>query len=139
MFVSNKNYCCFLKCVCVLQPSLLLTIFNKRKEAKYGIPKELKNGSLQISDGYLNDIYRGKTDVFARQFTIMYDRHLFIDFLQPIENSQVGIFVKSNDLVEGFDIEVFFRPFETWTWMAVTLSSLGGIQKLRGQKWVGSL
>ena len=57
----------------------------------------------------------------------MYDRHLFIDFLQPIENSQIGIFVKSNDLVEGFDIEVFFRPFENWTWMAVTLSSLGGI------------
>ena len=38
----------------------------------------------------------------------MYDRHLFIDFLQPIEKSKVGIFVKSNDLVEGFDIEVFF-------------------------------
>ena len=96
----------------------------KRKEAKYGIPMKLKNGSLQISDGYLNDIYRGKADVFARQFTIMYDRHLFIDFLQPIEKSKVGIFVKSNDLVEGFDIEVFFRPFENWTWMAVTLSSL---------------
>ena len=54
----------------------------------------------------------------------MYDRHLFIDFLQPIEMSKVGIFVKSNDLVEGFDIEVFFRPFENWTWMVVTLSSL---------------
>ena len=106
----------------------------KRKEAKYGIPIESKNGSLQISDGYLNDIYRGKADVFARQFTIMYDRHLFIDFLQPLENSKIGIFVKSNDLVEGFDIEVFFRPFENWTWMAVTLSSLGGIQKLSGKK-----
>ena len=54
----------------------------------------------------------------------MYDRHLFIDFLQPIEKSNVGIFVKRNDLVEGFDIEVFFRPFENWTWMVVTLSSL---------------
>ena len=85
---------------------------------------ESKNGSLQISDGYLNDIFQGKADIFARQFTIMYDRHLFIDFLQPIEKSNVGIFVKINDLVEGFDIEVFFRPFENWTWMAVTLSSL---------------
>ena len=57
----------------------------------------------------------------------MYDRHIFIDFLQPIEMSKVGIFVKRNDLVEGFDIEVFFRPFENWTWMAVISSSLGGI------------
>ena len=111
----------------------------KRKEKKYGVPIESENGSLQISDGYVNDIYRGKADVFARQFTIMYDRHLFIDFLQPIENSQVGIFVKSNDLVEGFDIEVFFRPFENWTWLAVTLSSLGGIQKVLGHEWVGRL
>ena len=78
----------------------------KRKEKKYGVPIESENGSLQISDGYVNDVYRGKADIFARQFTIMYDRHLFIDFLQPIEKSKVGIFVKRNDLVEGFDIEV---------------------------------
>ena len=37
--------------------------------------------------------------------------------------SKGGIFIKKSSFQEGVDFKVFFRPFRTWTWIVLIISS----------------
>ena len=95
----------------------------KRKVDVFGVPDKLQNGTFQLPDGYVNDVFIGKADVML-YINILYERFDFIDFMSPIQSQAMGIFVKRNSLGEGFDLTVFWRPFEKWTWTILIFSSL---------------
>ena len=55
---------------------------------------------------------------------MLHKRHFVMDFLQPIVPEAAGIFINKQMLKEGFDFEVFIRPFAKLTWVAIFGSSL---------------
>ena len=96
-----------------------------RNETKgWGVPSQLSNGTIVLSDGVVNDVWSGKAHVLLSAATIVHARYLVIDYLQPIMTRDGGIFVKKDDLQEGFDLSVYWHPFENWTWILILSSSV---------------
>ena len=96
-----------------------------RKERKgWGVPSQLPNGTILISDGIVKDVWSGKAHVLLSAATILRARYLVIDYLQPIMTRDGGIFVKKEDLQEDFDLSVYWHPFGDWTWILILSSSV---------------
>ena len=96
-----------------------------RKETKgWGVPNELSNGTILLSDGVVKDVWSGQAHVLLSAATILHARYLVIDYLQPIMTRDGGIFVKKEDLQEGFDLSVYWHPFGDWTWILILSSSV---------------
>ena len=96
----------------------------KRKERNWGVPIQLSNGTIELSDGMIKDVMIGKAHVLMSAASVLYARYLVIDYLQPIMRRDGGIFVSKDALQEGFDFKVFYHPFAKWTWMLIVFSSL---------------
>ena len=95
----------------------------KRNDKIWGVPSQ-SNGTIVLSDGVVNDVWSGKAHVLLSAATIVHARYLVIDYLQPIMTRDGGIFVKKEDLQEGFDLSVYWHPFENWTWILILSSSV---------------
>ena len=96
----------------------------KRNDKSWGVPRQLSNGTIELSDGMIKDVWSEKAHVILSAGTILHARYLVIDFLQPIRAGHGGIFVKKEDLNEGFDLKVYWHPFEDWTWISILSSSI---------------
>ena len=96
----------------------------KRNVKSWGVPRQLSNGTIELSDGIIKDVWSGKAHVILSAATILHARYLAIDYLQPIRTGHGGIFVKKEDLHEGFDLSVYWYPFADWTWIVILSSSL---------------
>ena len=96
----------------------------KRKERNWGVPNQLSNGTIELSDGMIKDVMLGKAHVLMSAASILHARYLVIDYLQPIMRRDGGIFVRKDALQDGFDFKVFCHPFDKWTWMVIAVSSL---------------
>ena len=95
----------------------------KRNDKIWGVPSK-SNGTIVLSDGVVNDVWSGKAHVLLSAATIVHARYLVIDYLQPIMTRDGGIFVKKEDLHEGFDLSVYWQPFADWTWILILSSSI---------------
>ena len=96
----------------------------KRKERNWGVPNQLSNGTIELSDGMIKDVMLGKAHVLMSAASILHARYLVIDYLQPIMRRDGGIFVRKNALQEVFDFKVFCHPFSKCTWMLIAFFSL---------------
>ena len=96
----------------------------KRTVKSWGVPRQLSNGTIELSDGIIKDVWSGKAHVILSAATILHARYLAIDYLQPIRTGHGGIFIKKEDLHEGFDLSVYWHPFEDWTWILILSTSV---------------
>ena len=96
----------------------------KRNVKSWGVPRQLSNGTIELSDGIIKDVWSGKAHVILSAATILHARYLAIDYLQPIRTGHGGIFVKKEDLHEGFDLSVYWHPLEDWTWILILSTSV---------------
>ena len=89
-----------------------------------GCSKGVKNETIEVPDGMIKDVMSGIADAIVSAPRIMHNRYLVIDYLQPIATSSGGVFVKNEALEEGYDFEVFWKQFETWTWITLIFTSV---------------
>ena len=109
-----------------LQKSLNFTtrIF-KRRSVGWGVPKLLENGTISLKPGMVKDVMEEKAEMIAAELAMISERFLVLDFLMdvPIDNFAT-ISTRKNDLNHSFDWNVFKRPLEWKTWIAVITVSL---------------
>ena len=91
---------------------------------KWGVPIQHPNGSIILQDGIIKDAMDGTVDILLAPLSIMYFRYLVIDYLVPLNSELTGIFVNKESIHESFDFEVFYKPFDKWTWTILISSSL---------------
>ena len=96
----------------------------KRSDGNWGAPIQLSNGTVEISESMVKDVWSGKAHMIMSAATMIYARYLVIDYLQPILKQDSGIFVREDALHEGFDLSVYWHPFADWTWIVIFSSSL---------------
>ena len=109
----------------ILQRSLNFTTkIYSRKDKKWGVPIKHQNGSIYVPDGAIKDVMEGSVDIFLAAVAIMYNRHLVIDYLVPLQSFPNGIFINRDSIQESFDFEAFQKPFDKWTWTTLITSSL---------------
>ena len=111
----------------ILQNNLNFTTkIYSRMNNKWGVPTQHPNGSIILPDGIIKDAIDGTADILLAPLTIMYVRYLVVDYLVPLHNGLTGIFVNKESIHESFDFEVFYKPFDKWTWAVLVASSLIG-------------
>ena len=94
-----------------------------RMNNKWGVPIQHSNGSISVPDGIIKDGMDGLADILLAGLIITYDRYLVIDYLVPYDSYPNGIFVNKDSIQESFDFEVFYKPFDKWTWTVLISSS----------------
>ena len=99
-------------------------IYKRKENNNWGVPIQSPNGTIELSEGMVKDVWSGKAHVIMSATTMIYARYLVIDYLQPILTRDGGIFVKKEDLHEGFDLSVYWHPFADWTWILILSSSI---------------
>ena len=95
-----------------------------RMNNKWGVPIKHSNGSISVSDGIIKDGMDGLVDILLAGLIITYDRYLVIDYMVPYGSYPNGIFVNKVSIQESFDFEVFYKPFDSWTWTILISTSL---------------
>ena len=95
----------------------------KRKSGGWGLPIEYPNGTIDLGSGMVKDLVTGSADLLVSSITMLYERHLVMDFLLPMAPEEAGIFTKKRTQVVGFDFEVFIKPFDKLTWLTILSSS----------------
>ena len=93
-----------------------------RKDKKVGVPIQHPNGSISVPDGIIKDGMDALADILLSDFAILYNRYLVIDYMVPLDSKLTGIFV--NSIQESNDFEVFYKPFDSWTWTILISTSL---------------
>ena len=95
----------------------------KRKSGGWGLPIEYPNGTIELGSGMVKDLVTGSADLLVSSITMLYERHLVMDFLLPMAPEEAGIFTKKRTQAVGFDFEVFIKPFDKLTWLTILSSS----------------
>ena len=95
----------------------------KRKSGGWGLPVEYPNGTIELNSGMVKDLVTGSADLIVSSITMLYERHLVMNFLLPIVPEETGIFIKKRTQAVGFDFEVFIKPFDKLTWLTILSSS----------------
>lgn len=94
----------------------------KRKDGKWGVPSLLPNGTAVLTEGIIKSIVTGQADIAIANIGIVYNRQLVIDYIHPIVDLMIGIFVNKDGLHETFDFLVYRRPLNMETWIVVLIS-----------------
>ena len=94
-----------------------------RMNDNYGVPIQHSNGSISVPNGIIKDGMDGLADILLAELIVMYDRYLAIDYLVPYDSYPNGIFVNKDSIQQSFDFEVFYKPFDKWTWTILISSS----------------
>ena len=81
----------------------------KRKVLAWGFVYPQENGSL-IATGIVGDLFYEKVDLIVAPLAILYRRALYIDYLLPITQKIMGLFIPKT-LKEDFDFQTFLTPF----------------------------
>ena len=107
----------------ILQNKLNFTTrIYSRMDNKWGVPIQHPNGSISVPDGIIKDSMDSLADILLAPLSVLYNRYLVIDYMVPLDSKLTGIFV--NSIQESHDFEVFYKPFDKWTWSALISSSL---------------
>ena len=90
-----------------------------RKDMKFGSPKVLSNGSIELGNGAVKDVFEGSIDSLWSTVFMLPERAQFGTFLSPIGTINDGIYIPKVDLAESLDWDVFLGPLSTEIWIAV--------------------
>ena len=92
--------------------------YPQRKNGGWGVPYALKNGSITVEPGMVQDIMNGRIDMIAGSLFMLEERLVAMDFLVDTEIDEFGaIGIRKDDFFVAFDYEVFHRPFQWKTWL----------------------
>ena len=90
-----------------------------RKDMKFGSPKVLSNGSIELGNGAFRDVFEGRVDSLWVDTIIIQERAQCGTFLPPIYTMNDAIYIPKVDLAESLDWDVFLGPLSMEIWIAV--------------------
>ena len=88
------------------------TVLYKRKEIAWGFVYPQGNGSFK-ADGIVGDIFFGKADLIVAPVTLFLRRALYIDYLPPLTQKYIGLYISSIKTKEAMNLYVFIKPFRS--------------------------
>ena len=87
------------------------------------------NGSV-IGTGIVGDVYDKEAVLAVAALTITKSRFEYIDYLFPMWNDRIGLYVRTKDISDKMDINLFVTPFQTYVWIMIgSLAFVIGIIK----------
>ena len=95
-----------------------------RKDGKLGVPHISSNGSIEISEGILQNLAEGSIEFIWDYLYMLPIRQQFVDFLPIIRSHHDTIFVKIEDSFEEIDWNVFLDPFTLEVWIAIVIKCI---------------
>ena len=95
-----------------------------RKDMKYGTPKVLKNGSIELDNGAIRDVFEGTVELLCSPIFMLKERAKFGTFLPPIYSINDAIDIPKVDSAESLDWNVFWGPLSSEIWIALLLKCI---------------
>ena len=101
-----------------------------QKGQKLGSPKMINsNGTILIGEGIFQNLINGLPELGSPEFiwtslTILPIRSQFVDFLIPLGNTHVAIFVPNHEVGNAIDWTVFIGPFSNFLWILIVLKCI---------------
>ena len=128
-FPNNKTYLVngftkgiFQDVLEMLQDKLNFTYdMYKREEVSWGQVYKYPNGTI-IGTGIVGDVFFKRADMAVTSLTVTKERKDFVDFLPPIENQFIALFIPSDNVSENMDFETFLAPFHLHLWLVIALT-----------------
>ena len=100
----------------------------KHEEVSFG-NFHLVNGSVR-GTGIVGDVYEKKAVLAVAALTITKSRFEYIDYLFPMWNDRIGLYVRTKDISHKMDINLFVTPFQIYVWIMIgSLAFVIGIIK----------
>ena len=94
----------------------------KRKDAAWGMPKTLSNGTI-VATGMLQNINDGSADFIWAPMAINLERTLIVDFLPRMDRATAALYIPATGNFEEMDWAIFTNPFTKQLWQALLISS----------------
>ena len=110
--VTDYVYGIFFDVLMELQKQLnFTTILYKRKEIAWGFVYPQNDGTFEAT-GIVGDLFFDKVDMVVAPLAIFYRRALYIDYLLPLTQKIIGIYIPSTASQGKFDFDMVFSPFK---------------------------
>ena len=82
----------------------------KRKEISWGFVYPQGNGTFE-AEGIVGDIFFGRADLIVAPVTLYLRRALYIDYLPPLTQKNIGLYISSVKSKEALNFYAFIKPF----------------------------
>ena len=110
--VTDYVYGIFHDVLMALQKQLnFTTVLYKRKEIAWGFVYPQNDGTFEAT-GIVGDLFFNKVDMVVAPLAIFYRRALYIDYLLPLTQKVIGIYIPSSAAQGKFDFDMIFSPFK---------------------------
>ena len=120
--VTHKVNGIYISILKMLEENLNFTTnFYKREDGAWGIPK-IENGEI-VLDGMLENLDKNEAELIVASFDVIHQRFNVVDYLQPITDALVGIYIKDEHIYEHFDFESYLSPLRQMSWVSLTIYS----------------
>ena len=93
----------------------------KRKDGKWG-SRKIVNGSVHFT-GMLQSLMNGPADLICAQYSMLFSRLSYLDFLPAITQAYGALFI-SHGNYEVIDWTVFLIPFTMKLWIGICVSTI---------------
>ena len=80
------------------------------------------NGSV-IGTGIVGDVFYKKAHLAVASLTITKSRFEYIDYLFPMWEDRIGLYVRTKDISHKMDMNLFFSPFQIYVWITICISA----------------
>ena len=94
----------------------------KRKDAGWGMPQTLSNGSI-VATGMLQNINDGSAEFIWAPMAIKLERTLIVDFLPIMDRATAAIYIPATGNFTDIDWTIFTAPFTKQLWQGLFISS----------------
>ena len=82
----------------------------KRKDISWGFVYPQGNGTFE-AEGIVGDIFFGRADLIVAPVTLYLRRALYIDYLPPLTQKNIGLYISSVKSKEALNFYAFIKPF----------------------------
>ena len=87
------------------------TVLYKRKEIAWGFVYPQNDGTFEAT-GIVGDLFFNRVDMIVAPLAIFYRRALYIDYLLPLTQKIIGIYIPSSASQGKLDFDMIFSPFK---------------------------
>ena len=94
----------------------------KRKDGVWGMPKIMPNGSIYL-EGMLKSITESHVDMIGATISMIPSRLDFVDYLVPMSQTYMALFIVNNDNLNNIDWTVYLAPFSIRLWLIIVASA----------------